>query len=167
MELKLIPGFSLYLTLWQSVSTPETDHSKVSSIIICFQTCSGIPQWSTASASLYFPPLVLTQSVPVMCFPTRFLLYQINHTRSNHFIGLCLPVMLQAKCLGSFPLEPKALTFSHQQLALKWLGLCSICAAGVKEDGKYPIIEHAPASLMSCLIFVIQILSLPKKMLLF
>lgn len=76
MELRLIPGFSLYLALWQSVNTAETKHNKVSSITICFQTCSGIPQRSTASASLHFPPLVLTQPVTVMCFPTRFLLYK-------------------------------------------------------------------------------------------
>lgn len=136
MELRLIPGFSLYLALWQSVNTAETKHNKVSSITICFQTCSGIPQRSTASASLHFPSLVLTQPVTVMCFPARFLLYKKkkNHARSNHFIGLCLPVMLQAKCLGSFPPEPKALTFSHQQPVLKPLCLCTSCVTGGNED---------------------------------
>lgn len=129
--------------------------------------CPGIPQWSAASAVLYFPPLVITQPVTVMCFPTRFLLYQLNHARSNHFIGLCLPVMLQTKCLGSLCPEPKALTFSHWQPALKQLCVCSGCVTGGKEDWKHLVTELAPASLMSYLIFVIQILSLSKKMLLF
>lgn len=73
-----------------------------------------------------------------MCFPTTFVLYQINHARSNHFTGLCLPVMLQAKCLGSFCPEPKALTFSHQQPALKWLWVCSSCVTGGKGGLKTP-----------------------------
>lgn len=71
--------------------------------------------------------------------------------------------MLQVVRLRSFPLEPKALTFSHQQLALKHLSLCSSCAPGGKEEWKPPITKLAYASLLSDLIFLTQILPLAKK----
>lgn len=71
--------------------------------------------------------------------------------------------MLQAKCLGSFHPEPKALTFSHQQPALKQLCVCSSWGTGVEQGWKHPVTGLAPASLMSYFIFVIQILSLSRK----
>lgn len=111
-----------------------------------------------------FPPTCINMACDrAVGFPTKFLLYQINHTRNNRFSGLCLPVMLQAVSLGAFPPEPKALTFSHQQPALKRLSLCSSCAPGGKEEWKPPVTELAPASLMSDLIFRTQILPLAKK----
>lgn len=122
---------------------PETNQSKASSITIPFQTCAAIPRWSTASTSFYFPPLVLTGPVTASCVFQHDLLHQINHARNNHLSSLCLPVMLQAVCLGAFPPEPKALTFSHQQPALKCLSLCSNCAPGGKEEWKPPVTELA------------------------
>lgn len=149
-----------------SVDMPETNQSKVSSIMIHFQTRTGTPGRLTASASFYFPPSSINTACDCdKCFPTKFLLYQINHARNNHFSGLCPPVMLQVVRLRSFPLEPKALTFSHQQLALKHLSLCSSCAPGGKEEWKPPITKLAYASLLSDLIFLTQILPFAKKLL--
>lgn len=135
VELRLIPGLSLNLTLWLSANTPEIYQSKVSSIMTRCQTCTGIPQWLATPMSFYFPPACINMARDcVMCFPTKSLLHQINHARNNHLSSLCLTVMLQAVCLGAFPLEPRALTFSHWQLALKHLSLCSSCAPGGKGE---------------------------------